>query len=135
MSLIVDASVAVKWLADEPGSDEARLLADGRDPLLAPTLLVVEVANALWKKCLRGLITRQHATSGSERLPSAFARLIHDDALSALALDLALDLDLKHPIYDCFYLALAKREDATLVTADARMREAAERARVKVRMI
>jgi predicted nucleic acid-binding protein len=28
---------------------------------------------------------------------------------------------LRHPVYDCFYLALAEREDATLVTADRRL--------------
>ena len=32
----------------------------------------------------------------------------------------AMALDLDHAIYDCFYLALAEREDAPLVTADRR---------------
>jgi predicted nucleic acid-binding protein len=29
--------------------------------------------------------------------------------------------ELRHPVYDCFYLALAEREDAALVTADRRL--------------
>jgi predicted nucleic acid-binding protein len=40
---------------------------------------------------------------------------------------------LRHPIYDCFYLALAQREGASLVTADNKMLGAAKQARVKVR--
>ena len=35
-------------------------------------------------------------------------------------MDLARRLD--HPLYDCVYLALAEREEATLVTADQRLR-------------
>ncbi len=36
--------------------------------------------------------------------------------------DMALRLD--HPVYDCFYLALAAREDVLFVTADARLIDA-----------
>lgn len=44
-SLVVDASVAVKWLVDEPGSDAVHAL-KGRD-LAAPALLRIEVANVM----------------------------------------------------------------------------------------
>ncbi len=30
-------------------------------------------------------------------------------------------VDLRHPVYDCFYLALAEAEEAPLVTADRRL--------------
>ncbi len=38
--------------------------------------------------------------------------------LAASAVRLAVDLD--HPVYDCFYLALAIQEQYPVVTADAR---------------
>lgn len=44
--VIVDASVAIKWVVTEPGSDLAAGLLDGR-PLHAPTLMRIEAANAL----------------------------------------------------------------------------------------
>jgi predicted nucleic acid-binding protein len=37
-------------------------------------------------------------------------------SLAPRALELALNLD--HPVYDCFYLALAEAETAQMVTAD-----------------
>jgi predicted nucleic acid-binding protein len=46
--LVIDASVAVKWVVEEPGTQEALLLRQHR--LLAPDLLVAECANILWKK-------------------------------------------------------------------------------------
>ena len=33
----------------------------------------------------------------------------------------ALARELDHPVYDCFYLALAEREGVQLLTADARL--------------
>ena len=58
MRLVVDASVAVKWLVAEDGSDAAdRLLTDG-DDLYAPRLMTSEVANTLWRKVRLGEIKR-----------------------------------------------------------------------------
>ena len=49
---------------------------------------------------------------------------------------MALAIRLKHPIYDCFYLALAERERCALVTADARLIAAAKGIRnVEVRAL
>ena len=51
--VVVDASIAVQWFANEPESERAaRLLVDER-PLLAPDLMPVEAANAWWKKVRR----------------------------------------------------------------------------------
>ena len=49
MSLVVDASVAVKWLIAEEGSDFANRLVELGDDLHAPRLMASEVANALWR--------------------------------------------------------------------------------------
>ena len=39
---------------------------------------------------------------------------------------LALAIHLQHPVYDCLYLALARREAATLITTDRRLQWLAE---------
>jgi predicted nucleic acid-binding protein len=46
-------------------------------------------------------------------------RLIPLEELAPSALAIAAEL--KHPIHDCFYVALAERESAALVTADKRL--------------
>jgi predicted nucleic acid-binding protein len=53
MTYVVDSSVAVKWVVPEVLSDEADRILAGDDPLIAPDLLQVEAANALWKKAAR----------------------------------------------------------------------------------
>ncbi len=53
MKLIVDASIAVKWLFAEPHSPEARQLLAPRIDLHAPDFILTEVANVIWKKARR----------------------------------------------------------------------------------
>ena len=57
-----------------------------------------------------------------------FAALALDEELRGRALAIAVDLN--HPIYDCFYLALAEREHAPLISADKRLLAAAKKAKV-----
>ena len=42
-----------------------------------------------------------------------------------MAMALALAADLRHPVYDCLYLALALRERTCVVTADKSFHRAA----------
>ncbi len=116
MRLVVDASVAVKWLVAENGSDVARALAAGDDDLYAPRLMACEVANALWRKARLGEIGRSEAGTMMESMPGMPVRWSADETVSADAVRLALALD--RPVYDCVYLALAHRVGAAVVTAD-----------------
>lgn len=115
--LVIDASVAAKWLVPEPDSHMAALALD--EMLAAPDLLFAEVGNILWKKQQRGELDGEAARAGARFLLQVPID-VHDSA--ALMEDaLALALSLQHPVYDCLYLALARRLDTTLLTADRRL--------------
>ena len=114
---VVDASVAVKWVVGEDGSDSAAALLD--HPLAAPDLLCPECANILWKKVGRGQLTAEEADAAAAALEAAEVELHSTCAYLALATRMAVTLN--HPAYDCFYLALAEALDRPLVTADRRL--------------
>ncbi len=118
MRFVVDASVAVKLLVDEPDSDAARELAASGQELHAPRLMASEVANALWRRARQGQIERADACAAMALLPDMPVRWNDDETVSADAIRLALALD--HSTFDCVYLALAHRIGATVVTADRR---------------
>ena len=122
MRLVVDASVAVKWLIAEEGSDAAHRLAAGADDLHAPRLMASEIANALWRKACMGEIERRLAGALAAAVPEMPVRWSADEAVCADAVRLALSLD--RPVYDCVYLALAHRLGAWMVTADQRFANA-----------
>jgi len=117
VSLVVDTSVVVKWVVEEPGSGRAQTLV-GR-PLVAPDLLRAELANALCKKVvIRKELTESQAARGLARA-SAALRLVPAAPLADRALTIALRMT--HPVYDCFFLALAEELEMRLITADERL--------------
>ena len=126
MSLIIDASVAVKWFVREDGHADALALLGSGEELQAPDLILGEVANTAWKKQRRGEITRDQAEAIAAALPHYFVRIWPSRDLATRALQLALDLD--HPVYDGLYLACAEAADGTLISADQRLITLAERA-------
>ena len=121
--IIVDASIALKWVVPEAGSDRARhLLAS--EVLAAPGLMWVECANVLWVKVRRGQISREAATAAMVAIDSAPVRAIAARDLARAAQAMAFELD--QTAYDCLYLAAALAERAVLVTADEAFARAAE---------
>jgi len=114
-TFVIDASVAIKWIIDEPGTSQALQLR--RHRLLAPDLLVAEVANVLWKKVRRKELAEEEALVAARLLARAEIELEPMRALLEPATRLAIALN--HPAYDCAYLALAERLDCDFVTSDA----------------
>ena len=79
----------------------------------------LEVANALFRKARDGDIN-------SDAVPRAFASLstfitewteLNDVVYRALS----WALELRHPVYDCCYLALAEQRELQVATADLRL--------------
>ena len=116
MTLVVDASVAIKWFVPEPRSDAAEDVLAATDDLLAPDLLLVEAANALWKKVRRHELTIAEASEVLDALRMTRLEMRPTGPLLDRALELAAALD--HPVCDCVYLALADTSRARLVTDD-----------------
>ena len=119
MSIVVDASIAAKWLIDEEDSDlAAQLLVED---LIAPAILRLECVSAVLKRLRMGELREgqvRQRISEIDRLPIRF-----HDVDEAEAVELAIRL--RHPVYDCLYLALARRQGVQLITADARFVRAA----------
>jgi predicted nucleic acid-binding protein len=133
VSLVVDASVAFKWVVGEPGSERAIALRN-ESSLIAPAQLISEVGNALWKAVRRREVAASDAVPALRSILRVFDGLVPNEQLHERALKLAVDLN--HPIYGCFYLALAERERAALVSADERLLRAAKKVKgIEVRAL
>jgi predicted nucleic acid-binding protein len=117
--LVVDASVALKWLIDEPDSELADQLLDGTHDFLAPELIIPEVLNAAWRHRRLGEIADAQFDHIVVRVADSLISCRPLRPLAPRAAALARELD--HPVYDCFYLALAETEEAPLITADRRL--------------
>lgn len=120
--MVVDSSVALKWLKPEgeEHAAEARALLDaheaGRQELTAPAHLLLEVMNALWAH----RATAAQIQRAVELLIGLRMTFIEaDPALLARAAEMAVDHRIT--VYDAVFAALAERLDCELVTADRQL--------------
>ena len=121
-AMVVDASVAIKWVLPEEGRIPAlRLLdqyRDGQATLIAPRLLLSETASVLWKRVRRGDLTRSQATQAYGFVIENAPKLVDSPRVWASALQLALAHG--QTVYDCLYLSLALDQQCDFITADHR---------------
>ena len=121
-TLVMDASVAAKWLVNESLSESALSLLDPANDLIAPDLILAEVANILWKKIRAGELSREMALDRFDALVNMGVKVVAVNALSRRALEIATEAG--RTVYDSLYLALAEANDCRVVTADSRMANA-----------
>lgn len=123
MKIVIDASLALKWVLPEPDSAKALLLRDDHrnaiHELIAPDILLLEVANALTKAERRKIINPPEASQKFLDVAQTKVNLLPHIAVLARALELASNARIA--IYDCVYVALAEKENCDLVTADAKL--------------
>jgi predicted nucleic acid-binding protein len=120
MTIVVDASIALKWVLQETGSEAAEKLLES--DLAAPSLWLLEAGNALWRRTVREELTQAEAAERLAALTKAPVASVPLEQDLPEAMRLALELG--HPVYDCLYLALAKRLGTYVVTADKRFGQA-----------
>jgi predicted nucleic acid-binding protein len=119
MTLVVDASVAVRWLLDLEHADRSDAILRSGDELVAPDLVIPELSNAVWKSVQFATTTVDAAAAAIGRAGQFFDEIVPSMALKDRALQIAVEL--RHPAYDCFYLALAELRDCQLITSDERL--------------
>ena len=115
-TLVVDASVAIKWFLPEIHSDGARLILESKWDLWAPEYIWAEFGSTLRKKIRLEEVTVEEA----EDILKDFMRFPIQTHGSKLLLNSAWGLAKISgaTIYDSLYLALAKVRECSLVTAD-----------------
>lgn len=137
MNFVLDASVALLWLAPETnpsGADYATgaLLALKKSQAVVPSLLALEIANVVAKLESKGAVTE----ADSQRYIALLGRLniTVDQATAAHALGNTLNLARRYKLsaYDAAYLELALRTGTPLATLDTGLAKAATNAGVSI---
>jgi predicted nucleic acid-binding protein len=114
--IVIDTSVAVKWVINEFGSQDALMLLERGETLLAPDFMLVEAASALRRKVRLREISHDQMIKGLELIDQSVGELISSRQLIARAAALSFELD--HSPYDCCFLA-AGMSYGFLLTDDA----------------
>ena len=130
---VIDTSALIKYVIAEDYSDIVRRIVSLHEAseiqLIAPSFLLVECANVLWKDALRAGGSIGDVITDLNNLRGINVRLIPQEDLLEDALRLALDMEIT--VYDALYCALAQRENAELITEDRRLRNALDRTDIR----
>ena len=130
--MIVDTNIAVHWFVATELSSAAGRFRDRTD-LAAPSLILMEAANILYKYSRRGKIDPRHCARSVLLLEYQLRDVVPNEHLLPEAIRLALAN--QHPVYDCFYLALALERHEPLLTADRRLAAIAGRVGIEAELI
>jgi predicted nucleic acid-binding protein len=104
LACVLDVSAAVRLILGDPAAAAVAEQIREAALVMAPELMLSEVANILWK-----LQRADHLADLDPQQLLASACHHHQ------------------PVYDCLYLAMARREAATLISMDRRLQQLAER--------
>ena len=122
--ICVDASIVIPLVV---GSGNVKRISElfqtwheSKYVLIAPTLLYYEVTNVLRRYLVHGELSEEETTKALEAALNFDITLYNDEELHLKALEFANRFSLP-ATYDAHYLALAKRFNAQLWTADRRL--------------
>lgn len=124
---VFDASVIGKWMLPAEREElhlEAQVWAEryerGELSIIVPDLLWIEVASLLWKAVRNSRITKDEATMAIVELRERELTTVESTpGLLDAALDIALSYNTS--VYDSIYVALAKKTNTLLITADRKL--------------
>jgi predicted nucleic acid-binding protein len=126
VNVVIDASVVIKWLLQDPereaGTEKAtqlmELVIKGEQPVLQPTHWLVEVG---------AVLARESATTAADDVTMLNAlELPATDDPQVLRRGVELAIELRQHLFDTFYHAVAlETPDGILITADKRYLHAA----------
>jgi len=121
MTVVLDASAALRAVLDRESEVFVLDILHRSSAVITPDLFVPEVTSGLWKYVVTGEISVDEAFGSLDsalELVDAFhgvAGLAHEALAEASAH--------RHPVYDLYYVVLARRHGAAVLTFDRRLKQ------------
>lgn len=131
MKVVLDANCAIEIALNKKEGERLKALLDASDQVLAPDLLVPEFVNVLWKYHQFDQLSLELCDQALTVLLDLVEVFVASPQLYRRAFALSRAQKTR-AAYDMFYLALALREDAVLLTLDGTLKKEARRAGVRV---
>lgn len=128
MTIVLDASASIEFLLGRGATQKIKKLLEDSAWVIAPDLYVSEVTNVLWKYFQFEKMEKVVLETLLER-----AMVLPDDIITTkdMAKEVfALSCLSVFSAYDLFYLVLARRHNATLVTMDRKFGQLAQKLHV-----
>ncbi len=119
MITVLDVSGAIEILLQKEKKAKYEKMYKQASWVIAPDLFISEISNVLWKYYRANFFSHEDCIQYAEDGISMVDDFIDAQELWKEALGEGIKNN--HPICDMYYLVLARRNDATLITNDSRL--------------
>jgi predicted nucleic acid-binding protein len=131
VKVILDTNCALEIALNKTDAGRLKTMLAESDAVLAPDLIVPEYVNALWQSHRFHHLSLALCNEAMEILLDLVGTFVPSREIYREAFALSCDQQTRAS-YDMFYLALALREDAVLLTLDGTLKKEAKRAGIRV---
>jgi len=131
LRVVLDANAAIEVALEGKAARSLSAVLSQSEEVVAPELLIPEIVNAIWKYHQFAEFDLGKCEKILELAVGLVDRLISHREIYREAFALSR-IQKSRAAYDMFYLALALREDAILLTLDATLKKEAKRAGIRV---
>ena len=116
MIIVLDASAAMEIALNKEYGQRFKDLLKGSDIAIAPDTFPSEITNAFWKYAMHNELSIEQCEKGID-----YCLDLVDDFIDTKSLCREVfseSMKNKHPSYDLFYLVLARRNNANILSRD-----------------
>ena len=123
MIIVIDASAAIEMALNLENAELFKSTINRADIVIAPDIYPSEICNVFWKYNTYNTLDSKKCEKGIDYCID----LIDDYIMTKLLCREVFGESIKnkHPVYDLFYLVLARRYNASLITRDNKMKRIA----------
>lgn len=120
MILVLDTCAACQIILEGDRKKDYAAEIVSAEKVIAPSLFDAEIANVMWKYVKGGYMDEENA-----KLSMALAIQLVDEFVPTV--DIAIEslheaIRLNHSVYDVYFMVLARRNGATMLTSDERLK-------------
>ena len=130
MIVVVDASAAMEIALNREYGAQFKEVLKNSDVAISPDTFPSEITNAFWKYASHSELSMDICEKGIEYCLDLVDDFINTKSLCREVFAEALRNH--HPVYDLFYLVLARRNNAFIITRDKKLKQIAKRMTVGI---
>jgi len=120
MTVVLDTCAAFEIIFHGEHYDKYAEIISKADKVIAPAMFDAEVTNVMWKYVRAGYVDIENAKLSLVLGIQLVDVFIPNSELAIESLHEAVRLN--HPVYDLYFLVLARRNGATLLTVDEKLK-------------
>ena len=123
MIVVLDANAAMEIVLNREYGEQFKGVLKKSDLVITPNTFASEITNSFWKYAMHKELSEEQCQKGIEYCLDLVDDFIDTNSMCKEVFSEAIDQE--HSAYDVYYLVLARRNNAVILTRDKKMKNIA----------